>query len=153
MIGLAGLAAIHAAPVVGRLTMRLPPLPRTPLHDDLHAPHAQERSLQVVVEAVLARLDHEEIRDVGEGLGWKRGEDVLEVAAADSVSLALVVKGLALPEKGGASFPLAPGAKRFHDWGAIIARSPPNPFHWAPRDTGCTVEGTRIAPLSRVRRT
>jgi hypothetical protein len=94
----------------------------------------------VVVESRLARSDDEEVRDVREGLRGERGQDVLEVAPTDPMSLAVIVERFTLAEESRSPFSLRPGAEGSQGFGdhSTIANSP------APRclvrEAGCSVE-------------
>src|SRR4029077_14323001 len=141
--------ALHPAAVVAGPPLGLPPLPLAAIHDHLHPPYPQEGPLEVVVQGVLAAPDHHQVGDLGEGVRRQAGQDVLEVTAADPVRLAVVVARFALPEKGGATVSLTPGAEGSQGR-AMIARPAAGPVALLVPEGGCRVE-SRAARLFRAR--
>ena len=79
------LTALGAASVLHSPSVHFAALATPALHDDLHAPHAQERPLEVLVQPALTRLDDEQVGDIGKRLRGQRGQNVLEMPAADRV--------------------------------------------------------------------
>ena len=110
--------SLFAPSVVSLNTRSSLPLP--PVHDHLHAPDPQERALQVIVQGVLTASHHHQVGDVRKGVRRQGGQDVLQVPAADPVSLALVIERLPLPEEGRAAV-----EARLHDRVAEISAELP----------------------------
>jgi hypothetical protein len=95
------------------------PVAESPVHNDVDALDVMHGTREVVVQAPIAVLDHDQHPQAGQ---WQTGQresvrrpqKLRQVSLAETVCFAEIVQRLALAEIGGRPFGPAPGADPFH---------------------------------------